>query len=70
MKLRTNETTQPEINKINLNGGNLVLSENNSTIVRNFNDSTEYIKRAESVFNSINNANWTKISSMSFIKNY
>ena len=69
MKLRTNETTQPEINKINLNGGNLVLSENNSTIVRNFNDSTEYIKRAESVFNSINNANWTKISSMSFIKN-
>ncbi len=63
-----NGSSSGAVSKIILNGVDLVLSDNNS-IMRNFDDSTETIRRGESIFNVVNNANWTSIASVTFNQN-
>lgn len=70
MRLRTTneDIHQHEVNTINLNSGDLVL-KSQANIISNFNDSTEFIRRGESVFSINPNANWTSVASMTFKNN-
>lgn len=64
LELRGTTNSSLEGNSIDLNGGKLVLSDENDKILSNFDDSTEFIRRGESVFNTVSSANWTKIASI------
>ena len=55
---------EEELKKISLNGGNLVSYNNNYKAVKNFDDSSEYIKRGDSIFDT-DNVEWTNVATIS-----
>lgn len=55
---------EEELKKISLNGGNLVSYNNNYKAVKNFADSSEYIKRGDSIFDT-DNVEWTNVATIS-----
>ena len=53
-----------EIKKISLEGGALVAYNSPKTALKNFDDSTEYVKRGDSIFD-VANTEWTNVATIS-----
>ena len=55
---------EKELQQINLNGGRLVAYNNPNNAIKNFDDSTEFVKRGENIF-EVMPTDWTNVATIS-----